>query len=203
MIMSALLTSCIDFIFPPRETTLRVRNVTMDMASHYYRHIVTDGVHIICTYTNNDIRALIHEAKFHRNTKAFVILHSLFETFLREKIDKIDIIIPIPLSRARMRARGYNQVYEILHAGKSHVQIPIETKILIRTRDTRPQTELTREKRLVNLHDAFGVVQGEKITGKHILLVDDVMTTGTTLKTAKASLLPYNPASITCIALAH
>lgn len=203
MIMSALLTSCIDFIFPPRETTLRVRNITMDMASHYYRHIVTDGVHIICAYTNNDIRALIHEAKFHGNTKAFVLLHSLFETFLHEKIQKIDIIIPIPLSRARLRARGYNQVYEILRSRKSNMHIPIETKVLIRTRNTRPQTELTRSERLVNMHDAFGVVHGDTITGKHVLLVDDVMTTGTTLKTAKASLLPYHPASITCLALAH
>jgi predicted amidophosphoribosyltransferase len=115
----------------------------------------------------------------------------------------IGYIIPIPLSPARLRARGYNQVLEILQANPLDPKYTILTNVLVRTRNTRPQTELARSERLTNMHDVFGVVHGESIAGKHILLVDDVTTTGTTLKTAKAALLPYAPASITCLALAH
>lgn len=201
--MYALLTNCLDFIFPPSESALRVRRITSTTMSRYYKYTCKDGTHLLSTYTDTDIRALIHEAKFHGNKKAFLLLHTLFETFIHQTMQQIEVIMPIPLSPARLRARGYNQVYEVLRAGEIPHHIHIETEVLTRIRNTRPQTELARSERLTNMHDAFGVVHGEKIKNKHILLVDDVMTTGTTLKTAKATLQKYNPASITCLALAH
>jgi ComF family protein len=145
----------------------------------------------------------VHEAKFHGNKKAFMLLGGLLQMYLREQAPKVDVIIPLPLSSPRLRARGYNQVYEVLKTQEPEVLNKLDTTSLIRTRNTRPQTELEREARLLNMHNAFSVKNHEKIIGKHILVVDDVSTTGATLHSAKASLLPYNPASVTLIALAH
>jgi ComF family protein len=163
----------------------------------------TDTIFFLSHYADKSIRALIHEAKFHGNARANTLLNILVVKYLEKHVGKFDLIIPIPLSRARMRARGYNQVLEIINSGAEKLHIPIETTVLVRERDTCPQSELSRSERLTNLHDAFNVVHGEKIKGAHILLIDDVSTTGTTLKTAKAMLLPFKPASITLLAIAH
>ncbi len=164
-------------------------------------HIVED-VHILSSYKDYHVRALIHEAKFHGNARACSLLNVLVATYLQKHLVQSDLIIPIPLSSARMRERGYNQVTRILSAGTS-ITIPVVSDILVRKKHTRPQTELKRNERLVNMRDAFGVAHPERITGKHIILVDDVMTTGATLREAKASLLPHSPASVILLALAH
>lgn len=201
--MYSLFLKIFDIVFPPRHTEMCVRRIVWGETSSLYVHQVIDTTHVLSSYTHPHIRALIHEAKFHGNKKAFSLLNTLFQQFLTEYTRNIDVIIPIPLSASRMRTRGYNQVREILCAGNTSDIIPLETQVLKRTRNTRPQTELSRNERLENMHDAFGVVHEERIVGKHILLVDDVTTTGTTLMAAKATLLRYHPASVTLLALAH
>ncbi len=203
MNLSGLLLKCMDCIFPPSGESLRVRHALPQEVQDQYIVRVIDDIYTLSSFHHFLIRALVHEAKFHGSTKAFRLLNILFTEYLSHYTPRADMIIPIPLSPARMRTRGYNQVYEILRAEERQLTIPIETKILRRIRNTRPQTELGRTERVENMHDAFGVVHGEKLKGKHILLVDDVVTTGSTLRTAKASLLPYAPASVTMIALAH
>ncbi len=201
--MYQLLQKCLDFIFPPSNECLCVRNLQMTEVLTLYNKRDADGVRALSNFTDTKIRALIHEAKFRGNTKAFLLLNALFARHIEHAHQNIDMIIPIPLSSARMRTRGYNQVTEILRAGDSQIKKLIVLEILKRVRDTRPQTELARNERLLNMRDAFGVTHGEKISGKHVLIVDDVSTTGATLNTAKAALLPYKPASVTCVALAH
>ncbi len=75
--------------------------------------------------------------------------------------------------------------------------------VLARVRDTRPQTELSREERLTNVKDAFACIAPEAIVGKDVVIVDDVVTTGATLTSAAHAILKHNPRSVTCIALAH
>lgn len=203
MDLNEMVLKCIDCIFPPSPSTLRVRHAHRDAVIERYVLRLTDGINTLSDYDTPLIRALIQEAKFHANTRAFLLLNTLFCTYVASCKKHFNYIIPIPLSPTRMRTRGYNQVTEILRATKSSPVIPIETAVLKRIRDTRPQTELNRTERLLNVDDAFGVAHGERITGKHILLIDDVMTTGATLKAAKASLLPHAPASVTMLAFAH
>ena len=79
--------------------------------------------------------------------------------------------------------------------------------MLVRTRHTKPQTTLARKERLTNVVNAFDIRDIEAartlLAGKHVLIIDDVTTTGATLKAAKATLLPLQPASITLLSLAH
>lgn len=199
--MRDLFALCIDFIFPPSEDALLVRALTQDDMTRLFQVQHVGDATALSEYAESGVRALIHEAKFHGNTHAFRLLNVLVRTFLEQHEKQIDAIIPVPLSRGRMRARGFNQVAEILRA--QNIEVPVETSVLIRTRDTRPQTELERSERLMNVRDAFGVTHAERIRGKHILLIDDVVTTGATLSAAKAALLRCNPASIICLALAH
>lgn len=201
--MHPLIIFCLDSIFPPSSEARLVRTLSSSDVLNLYTKTLVHSVIALSEYTHPHIRALIHEAKFHGNKKAFSLLNALLQKYLSTTTSPVDMIIPIPLSRARMRTRGYNQVISILTVHPLPAQPTIQTNMLRRVRDTRPQTELTRDERLTNLRDAFGVADGTHITGKHILLIDDVMTTGTTLKTAKATLLQFHPASVTCLALTH
>lgn len=193
----------LDFTFPPSEESLIVRSLQTEAITSLSSYRIVDGTHTLSAYKDVRIRALIHEAKFHYNAQAFLILNRILSEFLVTYKKPIDYILPIPLSKRRMRMRGYNQVYEILRAQELDTQADIRTDLLIRNIDTKPQTELPREKRLTNVRDAFGIADKKILRGKHILIVDDVTTTGATLHTAKAALLPYGPASVTCVALAH
>lgn len=203
--MHDFFTACLDCVFPPRTEELLVRTISQTQMESYYKVGTHSSILFLSDYTQTYIRALIHEAKFHRNTRAYTLLHTLIATYIQTHKDTYDLIIPIPLSDIRMRTRGHNQVVRILtpHRTQSPLPIPLCTTTLIRIKDTQPQTTLTRNERLHNMHEVFAILKPKTITRKRILLVDDVVTTGATLLAAKASLLPHKPASVTCLALAH
>jgi ComF family protein len=111
----------------------------------------------------------------------------------------------VPLSHKRKKERGYNQVELVAQRACTKTSARLEKHILLKVRHTPPQTTLSKSERLKNVVGAFGIHDhtAEKISGKHIILLDDVTTTGATLHAAKAALLPHSPASVTCLALAH
>jgi ComF family protein len=93
------------------------------------------------------------------------------------------IAVPVPLWAGKRHERGFNQAEAIARAFlrfKTSSSIQLDTAILVRTRDTVSQTGLTRHQRRANVRGAFAVMKPEKIKGRSILIVDDVMTTGTT-----------------------
>ncbi len=107
---------------------------------------------------------------------------------------RIQLIVPVPLHPARRRKRGYNQASLLATKLARRLAKPCKTSVLLRIRDTDTQTRLTAEERLNNMRGAFLALRREAIQGKHILLVDDVMTSGATtdecarvLKEAEAS----------------
>lgn len=95
--------------------------------------------------------------------------------------DLPDVLLPVPLSPARLRSRGYNQAWEIARRIARRLDIPAHAGALHRVRDNVAQATLDRAERLANLHGAFVVAEPARIAGRHIGIVDDVMTTGTTL----------------------
>ncbi|CAJ0820207.1 hypothetical protein LMG19087_04021 [Ralstonia wenshanensis] len=95
--------------------------------------------------------------------------------------DLPDVLLPVPLSPARLHSRGYNQAWEIACRLARQLNIPARANALHRVRDNPAQATLDRAERLTNLHGAFVVAEPARIVGRHIGVVDDVMTTGTTL----------------------
>jgi ComF family protein len=93
------------------------------------------------------------------------------------------LVVPVPLAPGKQRTRGFNQAAEIARALtrlRPVAGIQLDTALLVRVRETISQTGLTRHQRQANLRGAFAVTRPEKLRGKKILLVDDVMTTGAT-----------------------
>lgn len=104
----------------------------------------------------------------------------------------IDAIVPVPLHPDKEALRGYNQS-QLLAEGMAEVWgIPMWNDVLKRVKNTETQTQKTREERIENMQGAFEAVATEKIQGKHLLLVDDVLTTGATLE-ACANALKTTP----------
>ena len=92
----------------------------------------------------------------------------------------VDLIVPIPLHRSRRYERGYNQSEMLARGVAEMVDAPISCDVLIRWRPTRRQTALKRSSRWDNLQGAFHVRDPRLINGRHVLLIDDVLTTGST-----------------------
>lgn len=95
--------------------------------------------------------------------------------------DDIDILLPVPLSRKRLRQRGYNQSEELARGISEVTHLPLVTKAVIRKHFVRSQTQLTRYERQENVADMFELRDDHLIKGKHVLLIDDICTTGATL----------------------
>lgn len=98
-----------------------------------------------------------------------------------------DVIIPVPLFEKKLRTRGYNQSEIIARELGKIIDIPVDSEILIRTRDTRPQKELNDQERRNNLKNAFQVTKNV-VEYKKIILLDDIYTTGATMDECSAAL---------------
>ena len=101
-----------------------------------------------------------------------------------------ELLIPVPLSRTRLTERGFNQAYEIAKPFAKLLHRPVYPQLLLRIRETIPQTLLHPDQRHENLHHAFSPnpAYADKIRGRHIGVIDDVMTTGATLHEIAACL---------------
>ena len=113
-----------------------------------------------------------------------------------------DLVLPIPLSRARLRQRGFNQAWEL---ARRLAPRRADAALLLRTRDTPLQHALDRATRLSNLADAFvpDPLRNRRLHGARVLLIDDVMTTGATLYAAALSLRQAGAAAVAGLVLAR
>jgi ComF family protein len=138
------------------------------------------------------VQTLIHRLKYKGQTAIGYHLGQLLGQRLKQnmKHSSIDLLIPVPLHKRRERLRGYNQAEYIASGIGSVLQIPVLSGLLIKPFATASQTRKGRFSRYENLKSVFEVRDASKLENKHILLVDDVITTGATLEAC--GLLLYN-----------
>jgi ComF family protein len=115
---------------------------------------------------------------------------------------RIDAIVPVPLHSTRQRQRGYNQAALLAMEVGAHLRRPVIQDVLVRTKATAPQVALGAQERLANVRDAFRCTD-DGLSGKHVMLIDDVCTTGSTLESACAALRAAGTLSVWAYTLAR
>jgi ComF family protein len=150
------------------------------------------------------LKHLIHQAKYHHRwpLAEFLAERLSAQELVKGLLTETDVLVAVPLHALRHVKRGYNQAEVLARrlAKLNHLKL---VKPAVRLVNTETQTHLhSHAKREENLRDAFGLVKPRRIRGKHVVLVDDVMTTGATLKSFARCLADAEPASLSAIVVA-
>ena len=132
---------------------------------------------------------LMHQFKYRNKQEIGRHLGAELGKKIKEKNQQADVLIPIPLHKKKEYQRGFNQAKLICEGMAEVLQIPINDEAVQRIRFTTSQTDKSREERMENVKDCFKVIDPTSLEGKHILLVDDVLTTGATLSSCAGELL--------------
>jgi len=136
------------------------------------------------------VQHLMHQFKYKRNKELGLQLGRIMGTRIkRSGRFEVDALIPLPLFRAKERRRGYNQASILCKGMAETMNIPILDKMIIRPQHTDSQTKKGRIERWKNMEGKFILSNPESISNKHLLLVDDVVTTGATLEACGNELL--------------
>ncbi len=148
------------------------------------------------------VQHLIHHLKYKGQTDLGFKLGSMIGERLFQTCQKPDLIIPVPLHQKKESSRGYNQSKCIADGIAKVLQLPVDTRLLTRQVNTDTQTKRNRYNRFENMKTVFQVHQPQYLKNKHVLLVDDVITTGATLEACGKLLLEngLNKLSIAAIA---
>lgn len=150
------------------------------------------------------IKHLIHLAKYHHRWPLAEVLADrlLAQERVKGLLSETDVVVPVPLHRLRQIARGYNQAEVTARRIASRCRIPMARPV-VRLRNTESQTSMTSAaQREENMRDAFALVNPKGVRGKHVVVVDDVMTTGATLRAFARALRPAKPASLCVVVVA-
>ncbi len=150
------------------------------------------------------IQTLIHEFKYKGNKDVGLYLGAIMGNSLlsSNRFTKIDALIPLPLFADKEFKRGFNQATILCNGISEVMNIPVINNNVIRTRFTETQTKKHRTERWKNVEGSFEIKNPKEITGKHILLVDDVVTTGATLEACGAEMLKVEGSQLSIATLA-
>lgn len=132
---------------------------------------------------------LVHQLKFHHDLASARLLGTILAHALQQAChDSLPgVLVPVPLHPGRLRQRGYNQALEIARPVSRLLSIPLDPGCCRRHRATRPQADLPLSQRRANTRDAF--VVASNLEGKHVAIIDDVMTSGQTMASLARALL--------------
>lgn len=153
---------------------------------------------------NSRIRKLIHNMKYKGNKEIGYELGRIYGLSLKSSgfMDDIDIVMPVPLHPSKKRVRGYNQSEVISMGIADAAGLSVDIKSLVRKVVSATQTKRSRYERWTNVDGIFQVAESQVVSGKHILLVDDVITTGSTLESCAIELLKEEGVRVSVVALA-
>jgi ComF family protein len=150
------------------------------------------------------MRRLVHDLKFHDRDDLTVLLAGWLAEAGRELLHEADLIVPVPLSRSRLLRRRFNQAARLGDDLSRRTGIAMDALSLVRVRSTASQVGLSRAQREENVRGAFAVREErrDRIDGRHVVLIDDVVTTGATVSAATRALRRAGAMRVDVLALA-
>lgn len=150
-------------------------------------------------------RPILHKLKYKGQREIGVELGTQFgQALMKSDLYKgIDFVVPVPIHPKKLRVRGYNQAEAIAEGIAKVIGAELSTNHLIKTEFTETQTRKSRAERVLNVAESFSLKKPKELEGKHLLLVDDVITTGATLETCAAKLLEVQDSKVSIAALAY
>ena len=153
---------------------------------------------------NGIVKNLLHWLKYKKQEQIGEFLGDWCGSFLgREQMLKtVDVVVPVPLHRKKQRKRGYNQVAMFAQKVAASIDAEYRDDILLRTINTKTQTKKDRELRWKNTKEAFQLNPDAKTGFRHVLLVDDVITTGATVESCARTLLQLENITVSVLSIA-
>jgi ComF family protein len=208
-LLSRLWRFVVDTLVPPRKTERLARLVTIEKLKTLRRGSVIGNAEALLPYEDPRVQSLIWELKYYGSTHAATLLGKLLaeelSALVSESLSNKPLLIPIPLHPNRKAMRGYNQMERITRIAAALCDDLVEHAplLLVRVADTPRQTALPRSRRIHNMTGAFAVADTTRISGRTCIIVDDVVTTGSTLEAATRALKQAGADSVIVLALAH
>lgn len=213
----------LSFLFPVKCFTCnKNENTLCENCLKDFSHAVdTPFIWIQTNYSFQDTRVkkIIHAIKYyHRKDLISPIVSSIVNKKLKEEIKLLNnpILLPIPMSKFRFYTRGYNHAELIAREFSKQLNIPIYTNVLVKIESVKQQSKIkSRKDRFKNIKNTFDITNLSTISGdieqtneenifdKHIILIDDVTTTGATFLSAYETLQKYGFKNISAICIAH
>ena len=153
---------------------------------------------------DDNVAELIHAGKFYERPELaeFLGRQAALEWQESGYFDDVDLLVPVPIHPRRLNERGYNQSEYICRGLASVLHTDIDTTTILRVRDTPKQSQLTDAERRKNVEHAFSIPEPIHWHKKHIMLVDDVLTTGATLRNCIKEITPIRSCRISVFSLA-
>jgi len=179
-----------------------------EVIQKFYGRITLEfGASLFYFHKKGIVQEMMHKLKYKGHQEIGTTVGHWYAKELKnlEQIKNIDYIIPVPLHKKRLRERGYNQVEGFGKALSKNLNIPYEDHVLHRKLHTKTQTNKDLLGRIDVIDSVFEASFSENHHGKHFLLIDDVITTGSTLESCSRALLkiPDVKISIVCMAMSH
>jgi len=155
-------------------------------------------------YKDSKLQELLHKIKYKQNKSLALYLGHQWGIALQNQglLHHIDGIVPVPLHQSKEHKRGFNQSLMLAQGIAQSSGIQVIHQSLIRIKNTDSQTKKTRSERLENMKGVFQTQNTKHITHKHLLLIDDVFTTGATLESSASALLKIDGVTISIASLA-
>lgn len=193
-----VVNSVIDFIFPPacpvcggpfNAADIICRNCIDAITDCSYSYIPkkrvlphVDKISILLPY-DSICRSLIHALKYHGMKSTGLVMGKLMARKTLKDCSPAEnsCLVPVPLHPSKMKERGYNQSESLAAGFASFSGFEISDNVIVRTKQTGTQTALDHEKRVQNVQDAFRYTAEKSLAGRPVIIIDDVMTTGSTI----------------------
>jgi ComF family protein len=197
-----LCTDC-RFNLPYTNFHLQADNI---VAQQFWGKINVEAAFALFYFTKGGkIQNMLHQLKYNGQQQVGKLAGNIAgeQLIKNEAFNTVDYIIPVPLHKKRLRERGYNQSTAFAEGLAEKLNAAVEENNLVRIKSTETQTHKSRFARFENMQEVFMVLNPERLAGKHVLLVDDVITTGSTLEACGEQLLKVEGLKLSIATIAY